>query len=580
MRNTDPNTRYACVALLLRGGAKGGQVSRALIHEICSSQECNIQLVRLLVTSGARIDYSEGQAIKQATSIPMNNGILQCLWEGNGAPTILASLIPLAMNHAQETRLQMLHMLLEKGWQGPRIHVALSDAVNQGPSAQPTIDMLLRYNASVDYRNGEALKSAAGAGHLSILASLLQKNPNSEYRTEALSLAMQTQAVPSITDEPVRFSSVRLLTRAGVSKSEINRALLQAVLENPGTDPGQFKDTLSIFAEKQPYLTKRTNDKSLVILALDNDSPFAMTTALLKTFPFIRENLDADFNIFRKQGGVCYSLTMYVRHYKCRRPISFDKERQCCNLDTCPAPALERLLREHGCHDRYWVETSGANQPEGVCGPPAHIVEEQKRVESLRMAQEKQARIRAEERARQDAIQADLDRAEEAERRRGRMRLAVIEGKRQADANEERRRLAVLEERRQADANEERRRLDMLEATRQADARDERRRLAAVQAEQNAENDRKRREILEQQNRTRLATAKEENHTKRKNDLEAAAMERKARIATVRRTRAVSRTKPNSTNFFSNFDFQSLNFVNFEEYVLRGIFHEGFWEGF
>ena len=72
----------------------------------------------------------------------------------------------------------------------------------------------------------------------------------------------------------------------------------------------------------------------------------------------------------------------------------------------------------------------------------------------------------------------------------------------------------------------------MVEATRQADARDERRRLAVVQAEQNAENDRKRRNFSKQQNRTRLARAEEEKLIKRKNGLEAAAMERKARITT------------------------------------------------
>lgn len=399
-------------------------------------------------------------------------------------------------------------------------------------SSQP--DIILRLlkahaNANIEDKSGRTpLQCATREGSLESMKHLLNFSANPD--DESLHIAARL----------TKATVVKLLLdhKASVDCPGINtcdyRTPLGELCRNtdPARDPGQFKDTLSTFAEAQPDLTKLTNDKSLVILALDNDSPFAMTSSLLKTFPFIRENLNADFNIFRKQGGFCYSLTMYVRHHKCRRPISFDNERQCCNLDTCPAPALERLLRELGCRDRYWVETSGANQPEGVCGPPTHIVEEQKRAESLRKAQEKQARIRAEERARQDAIQADLDRAEEAERRRERMRLAVIEEKRQADANEERRRLAVLEERRQADANEERRRLDMLEATRQADARDERRRLAAVQAEQNAENDRKRREILEQQNRTRLARAEEVNHIKRKNDLEAAAMERKARITT------------------------------------------------
>ena len=281
---------------------------------------------------------------------------------------------------------------------------------------------------------------------------------------------------------------------------------------NPLKDPAQLKDTLTLFAEAQPDFAKLSNNKSLVFLALDNDLPFAMTTALLKTIRFLRDNLNADFNIFREQGGACYSLTTYVRHFKCRNPSSLDSQRRCCNLDTCPAPALEKLLREFGCRNRFWVDTAGANQPPGVCGPPAHIVEEQERVERERKMQEQQARLRAEERARQEAIQADLNRAAVAEQRR------------------ERKRMALVEERRQADANEERRRLGLLEETRQADAMEERRKLVAVRTEENAQKERKRRELMEQQDRARLARTEEERHMKRKNDIEAAAMERKARI--------------------------------------------------
>ena len=206
---------------------------------------------------------------------------------------------------------------------------------------------------------------------------------------------------------------------------------------------------------------------------------------------------------------------MYVRHFKCRKRIRdrcLDSERRCCNLDTCPAPDLEELLREFGCRDRYWNEHAGANQPPGVCGPPTHIVEEQKRAESLRKKKEEKVRLRAEEVAQQEAIQADLDRAAQAERRRERERLAVLEEKRQADANEERRRLALLDEERKADAGEEKRI------------------SVAIQREHMAEVERKRRVRSEQQETIRHARIEEENHIKRKNHLEEATMEKKAKI--------------------------------------------------
>ena len=284
MHNVDPNTRHACMALLLSGGAKGDQVSRALVHEICSSQECNPQLVKLLIDHGARVDYSEGQAIKNAVSKPMMNEVLKLLFEGQGASTVLVLLIPLAMNHAQETRLQILQMLLEKGARGAQVHVALIEAVKQGPHAQPTIDMLLQYNASVDYQNGEVIKIAAAAGHSSILDCLLQRNPNSEHLPEALRLAMQTPAVQSGVNIPVRLKSVRLLTRAGVANSEvIHQALIQAIIQKDhalvdhlirsGADPNFQSGECVITA------TKQVDIESLILLARAKPSPAVFSAA-------------------------------------------------------------------------------------------------------------------------------------------------------------------------------------------------------------------------------------------------------------------------------------------------------------
>ena len=284
MHNPNPNVRYASMALLLTAGAKGDQVSRALVHEICSSQECDPQLIQLLVQHGARIDYSEGQAIKHAASMPMKNEVLKLLLEGRGASTVLASVVPLAMKHPQETRLQILRLLLEKGAHGAQVHMALIDAVKRGPSAQPTIDILLQYNASVDYQNGECIKVATTAGHPSILQYLLQRNPKSEYLPEALRLAMQAPAGQSSTQTPVRFQSVRLLTQAGVTKSEvIHRALIQAVLEkdhalvehliNSGGDPNFEGGECVITA------TEREDLESLVLLARAKPIPAVFSAA-------------------------------------------------------------------------------------------------------------------------------------------------------------------------------------------------------------------------------------------------------------------------------------------------------------
>ena len=284
MQNTDPNTRYTCIALLLGGGAKGDEISRALVHAICESQEQDPRLVELLIRHGARLDYSEGKAIKHAVSTSMNDNFLELLLGGNGASTVLASLVPLAMNHVQRTRLRILHLLLEKGAQGAQLHLALIDAVKQGPSAQQTIDMLLKYNASVDYQDGEAVRVAAAAGHSSILDCLLQRSPNPVNLPEALKLAMQTPAVQSGTNEPVRIKSVRLLTHAGVTRSKpIHDALIQAVSEKDhalvehliksGGDPNFRRGKCVILA------TEQADIESLILLVSSSPSPAVFSAA-------------------------------------------------------------------------------------------------------------------------------------------------------------------------------------------------------------------------------------------------------------------------------------------------------------
>ncbi len=241
---------------------------------------------------------------------------------------------------------------------------------------------------------------------------------------------------------------------------------------DPEKDPARLKETLRELAKRKPNPQKLASGKSLVFLALDNDKAITMIAILLAVWPYLRDHLNSDFNIYRREGGFCYSPTMYVRHFKClipRRLRDFDREHRCCQLPECQAPALEKLLRDYGCQDRFWNDRMGADQPRGSCGEPLHIVEAQKEAERLRRRQQKQARLQAEEQPRRDAEQAALD-AEAAakqqrldaeaaaERKRERDRLQIAEYKSKAEAREERRRLTArltaLEEEARTEINE------------------------------------------------------------------------------------------------------------------------------
>ncbi|KAK4693923.1 hypothetical protein P7C71_g3563, partial [Lecanoromycetidae sp. Uapishka_2] len=135
--------------------------------------------------------------------------------------------------------------------------------------------MLLTHNASIDYRDGQAIRQAAAQGHSSILQILLDRDPNPAHLPEALRQAMQIQT-GSIC--PLRLQTVRLLTRPGVNNSAtVHRALIQAVREEDhdliehllksGGDPNFDHGTSVIVASKQADV------KALKLLAKAQPTP-------------------------------------------------------------------------------------------------------------------------------------------------------------------------------------------------------------------------------------------------------------------------------------------------------------------
>ena len=273
----DPVSRRTSIDILIKGGATGERVSHALVDELENPDRRDHRIIQLLVASGARIDYSNGRAIKFAVSTLSNADILRILVSGTAAAAVLESLIPLAMAHRQKPRLPLLHILLENGACGDQVDAALVTAVTEGPKAQPTLELLLKYKASVDYDEAAAMKIAARAGSSCILELLLSRNPNPEHFEEALNFAMQS---PSSTTQAQaeRLHLVRLLTRSKTpGPGHVNLLLVQAVQEgdcnlveyliNCEANPN-FKDGQSIV-----IATQQLDIRSLHLLARSKNKP-------------------------------------------------------------------------------------------------------------------------------------------------------------------------------------------------------------------------------------------------------------------------------------------------------------------
>ena len=230
MEKVNGHTRFQFVSLLLKGGAKGNQISHALCKEISDLVPCHPPLVHVLIEYGAAVDYSDAAAIKAAISKPLSTDILKLLVSGTGSARVIPSLIPLAMEWVESTRLPLLQILLETGVRGDEVGAALVRAVSEGSSSLASIKLLLHYKASVNFEQGKAVKHAASAKLPFILDLLLEGSPQVDFLFEALPLAMQVRNTQSSSEASARLLTVQSLTRAGVSGCDaVHLALIQAV---------------------------------------------------------------------------------------------------------------------------------------------------------------------------------------------------------------------------------------------------------------------------------------------------------------------------------------------------------------
>ena len=276
------HSRRNCLSLLLEIVATSECTSSALVREVETPNYRDHQLIRLMVERGARIDYLDARAIKFAVSPLLDVDILKILVTGTAASAVIAGLIPLAMKHHQKDRIPLLQVLVENGARGVQIDAALVTAVSEGANSQPTVDLLLNYDASVNENKAEAIRIAALAGSSSILKSLLDRNPNPVYFDDAIKLTMQSLTSNSETKTHDRLRCVRLLTRSKPTNSEaLDAALLQAMQEqdhhliehlvNSGADPN-FRNGDSVV-----IATQQLNTRSLRLLVKSKTKPTMQT---------------------------------------------------------------------------------------------------------------------------------------------------------------------------------------------------------------------------------------------------------------------------------------------------------------
>lgn len=179
IEKTNGEMKTKLTNLLLEGGASRSQTSAALRQEICTCSVPDMNIVRLLIRYGARVDVFDGAAIKHAISAPKSLLLLQLLLTAKGAPQMLDSLIPEAMTQDRTRRLAIVDILLGSGAHGPFVDDLLVWAISKGNPEKPIVDLLLQKAKALNlnHKNGKCLSEATRCASKNVLHNLLMREP-------------------------------------------------------------------------------------------------------------------------------------------------------------------------------------------------------------------------------------------------------------------------------------------------------------------------------------------------------------------------------------------------------------------
>ncbi|KAF3110874.1 hypothetical protein TWF706_000347 [Orbilia oligospora] len=238
-----------------------------------------------------------------------------------------------------------------------------------------------------------------------------------QYDTVELLMARNTSRNDGSLHEAAAFCHpdvVRLLIREGhhdpdfpSSRHSGRSALSELALEGDAmTNKERVKETVEALLDGGADLRLRTNNRSPLSFGLDNKNPVEMTRLLLNSGLY--KTINSDFNLYRDEKNVVYSLTMYVRKGLCQNKSPEVQEE------------LYRLLKAFRGDDRYYVDDPKMPQPIGYVGIPDYLsrIEEERQVVQRKIDHERmlqQARLRMEkeeaterERIRNHEYQAEL----------------------------------------------------------------------------------------------------------------------------------------------------------------------------
>lgn len=209
-------------------------ISKALIEEVRASGGQD-EIVRLLLDHGANVNYERGKLFGEIVSnTPATRSmyLLRDALSRSPDQTALGTAFDSTrqLECPLEHRLALFSAILEAGYQGPSIHTALREAITSYPNDTSVPDLLLRYEASVDYDNGGILVSAVQSRNLQPLTTVMSYHPNASSTDRAFEYVCQRAY-----DNSLRFQQLEYLIESGkVSRASMTSGLTYEVIHGQG----------------------------------------------------------------------------------------------------------------------------------------------------------------------------------------------------------------------------------------------------------------------------------------------------------------------------------------------------------
>jgi ankyrin repeat protein len=225
-----PKDRSQMVEKLLKAGIKSQAIAEGLIIAV---NLADVELVEVLLKSGASIEYRGGQAVHIAVSCG-ENGILKLLVDGKLVAKPTLSTLTSGFGGAstmkvknRETYHRIVQTLLEAGMRGEAIDDALVHAVKEGDSNLRLSELLFNSGASVEWHEGEAINVAAQSAFIGSLDLLLGKHVSESALKRACRSALELP-------KNQRFQVIERLLKAGKAVDKhVIRTLTSATMEIP-----------------------------------------------------------------------------------------------------------------------------------------------------------------------------------------------------------------------------------------------------------------------------------------------------------------------------------------------------------